>query len=108
MSKIRSQYPNETKVIKDSGEELGTLLRRDQLPGISPHERFHLESLPLQGEALDYPQMVTYKVEKEGETNWSQFYILQKKSEDSQWVLIQAWKQNSIGSERTELMGATK
>jgi hypothetical protein len=77
-----------------------------KLPGLSSEDHGHLESLPMQREssALDYPQTVTMKVEKDPSVKLALFYTLRKTTAQSQWALVKAWQENTVTGEKRDLL----
>lgn len=87
-------------------DQLAILLKKDQLPGMRSTDRYQLESLPIQNDSTNYPQRVTFQIEKTNAPNWILVYRLQRDHQDSPWLLVQAWKQNKTNSDRVELFDA--
>jgi len=80
------------------------LLTDGKLPGIQKGEHGHFKTdFPNQEIDFQYPQRITFQVLKEKEPSLIHWYILERKSNNDPWQLVEAWKSDQNNGNRVDL-----
>ena len=92
----------EAEVLQGATRAFAKMRIEGNLPGLAPAEQGRLETLPVT--SIQYPQIVTIRVETEMEPASAHFYTLDKVSRGSHWKLLKAWQKNTKTGKEIDLM----
>jgi hypothetical protein len=83
------------------------LLKEGKLPGFSKDDHGIIRSpgMEVNGSSkLEYPREASMQVEKAGQKDAIYWFVLIRERQDSTWEVVEAWKTDSRGQNRENLI----